>query len=118
MQSPLILAAFDVRKASEPETSRIKIITKMVLPPIKLKTAEHASGGGVAAVHYVLPRTEVIEPKWETKGPDLDAFNRVGLVAGAEGMLGVYGIADPAPWRRPAATPRGYLRDRLRNQPW
>lgn len=105
MQRPLILAAFDVRRASQPETSRIKIITKMVLPPIKLKTVEVETGGGVAAVNYSLPRTEVIEPKWETKGPDLDAFDRVGLVAGAEDMWIFTGSliqrrgADPLPIR-------------------
>ncbi|WP_454919210.1 phage major tail tube protein [Xanthobacter sediminis] len=81
-QAAYVLTGVDVRRAADPESSRIKIITQFNAPGIKNKTIDHAHGGGIGTVKYVLPVLEAFEPTFETMGPDLDSLSAVGLVTG------------------------------------
>lgn len=81
--SPYILTGVDVRRQSDPDSSRVQIIDTFKAPAIKRKTIEHAHGGGIGSVKYVLPTVEAFEPTFETFGPDLDAYASLGLMAGA-----------------------------------
>jgi len=74
-----LLTAVDVRRAEQTATSRATTISKMVIPPIKLMTANHNPGGGVMSVDFSMPRTEPIEPAMEIKGFDIDIFRGYGV---------------------------------------
>lgn len=82
-QKPYNIAGFDVRRLASPDSTRRHIIGSMTVPSIKHKTTEFTAGGGFGTVNYVLPQIEALEPKFATRGPDLDAFSAVGLVVGA-----------------------------------
>lgn len=73
-----LLTAVDVRLATEPDSSRVDIIEKMTIPPIKLATTPHNPGGGVIAVDYTQPRAEAIEPAFSVKGVDTSIFDTFG----------------------------------------
>lgn len=81
-QSPFILTGVDVRRAADPDSSRVRIINSFNAPAIKNKTVAHTHGGGIGSVDYVLPSLEAFAPTFETMGPDLDSLSAVGLVAG------------------------------------
>ncbi|WEK04572.1 MAG: phage major tail tube protein [Candidatus Devosia phytovorans] len=78
MQPLYQLTAVDVRRALETGTSRATNITKLAMPGLKFAGAEHNPGGGVLAVNFAQPRLEALEPKFETKGLDLDVFRGLG----------------------------------------
>eukprot|EP00903_Cladosiphon_okamuranus_P001615 g1613.t1 len=60
-------------------STRANAISKLVLPPFKLKNASHTPGGGVGTINAVLPRIEEVEPKFEIKGLDTDIFDGFGI---------------------------------------
>jgi len=80
MQPLYLLTAVDVRRATQPGSSRATIISKMAIPAIKFITAEHNPGGGVMAVDFAQPRIEKVEPAFEVKGFDTDIFGGMGEV--------------------------------------
>lgn len=75
--------AIDVRLATQPDTSRRKIISSMAIPAIKQRTIESRPGGSILSRNLSLPMIEPIEPKYATEGFDLAAMRMIGLVAGA-----------------------------------
>ncbi|WP_449255195.1 phage major tail tube protein [Bosea sp. (in: a-proteobacteria)] len=77
-----VFEAVDVRRADEPDSSRARTISKLVLPGIKRKMSEHTPGGGIGSVNHVFPQIDAIEPKFSVKGIDLDVLNRFGFAAG------------------------------------
>lgn len=79
MQPLYQLTAVDVRRAEEAGTSRATMISKLALPGLTFAGAEHSPGGGVMAVKFAQPRLEVLEPKFEVKGLDLDVFRGLGV---------------------------------------
>lgn len=81
-QAAYVLTGVDVRRAADPESSRVHIITKFTAPALKNKTIDHTHGGGIGGVKFVLPTMEAFEPGFETLGPDLDSLSAVGLVTG------------------------------------
>ncbi len=82
-QAPYVLTGVDVRRAADPESSRVRIINSFAAPAIKNKTISHTHGGGIGSVDYVLPSLEAFAPSFETLGPDLDSLASVGLTSGA-----------------------------------
>lgn len=81
-QQAYILTGVDVRRAADPESSRIKIIESLDVPAIKHKNVSHTHGGGVGTVDFVLPVLDAFTPGFSTFGPDLDSLAAVGLVSG------------------------------------
>lgn len=81
-QNPYVLTAVDVRRQSQPDSSRLRIINQLTVPAIKNKTIAHTHGGGTGTVNYVLPMLEAFTPTFETFGPDLDSLAAVGLLSG------------------------------------
>jgi phage tail tube protein FII len=82
MQPLYLLTAVDVRRAEQAGSSRAvsNIISKLTIPAIKFKTADHNPGGGVMGVAFTLPRIEPIEPAMQVKGFDVDIFGDLGQV--------------------------------------
>ncbi|MFP9138690.1 phage major tail tube protein [Devosia sp. XGJD_8] len=78
MQPLYQLTAVDVRRAEEAGTSRATTIAKLAMPGLTFAGSEHSPGGGVLAVKFAQPRLDVIEPKFEVKGLDLDVFRGLG----------------------------------------
>lgn len=78
MQPLYLLTAVDVRRAEVAGTSRATMISKLALPGLTFVTSEHSPGGGVMAVNFVQPRLEAVEPKFESKGLDLDVWRGMG----------------------------------------
>ncbi|GEP11830.1 phage major tail tube protein [Methylobacterium gnaphalii] len=85
MQDLLLVEEVDVRRLDDPEDSRVCTITKMLLPAIKLKTAEHTAGGGVGTVKYRLPMIEALEPTMSVKGLDVGTIAAAGFIPGVSG---------------------------------
>lgn len=81
-QNPYVLTGVDVRRAADPDSSRVKIINSFTAPAIKNKTIAHTHGGGIGSVDFVLPTLEAFAPTFETMGPDLDSLSAVGLISG------------------------------------
>lgn len=75
-----LLSMVDVRRATQPSTSRAIIIPSLTMPALKLKTAAHDPGGGVGEVNYVMPRIEAPEPAFNAKGIDEEVFTGFGEV--------------------------------------
>lgn len=80
MQAIYLLTAVDVRRATGLGTSRANIMDSLVVPSVKFSTVSHNPGGGVMDTNYLLPRLEAPEPRFSTKGPDLDIFQGMGQV--------------------------------------
>ncbi|WP_298981583.1 phage major tail tube protein [uncultured Roseibium sp.] len=78
MKKLYMLTGVDLRRAKDPESSRHTIISKLVLPAVKFKTANHNPGGGVGSVDFTLPRIEPLEPAMEVKGIDTEIFKGFG----------------------------------------
>ena len=78
MQPFYMLTAVDVRRATEPETSRATTISKLPIPSLSFATASHNPGGSVMAVDFTQPRLEAPEPKFEAKGIDIEIFRGMG----------------------------------------
>ena len=74
----LLLTAVDVRRATETGTSSAIILSKLTIPPVKLKKAPHDPGGGVMEVDFTQPRIEKLEPAFSVKGLDTDIFRGYG----------------------------------------
>lgn len=83
-QYPYIMEAIDVRRATQPDSSRRKIIKTMALPALTRVTAEMMAGGSIAKMNLSYPQIEALEPKFSTHGPDLDVLRNFGLVPGNE----------------------------------
>ncbi|RVU13171.1 phage major tail tube protein [Methylobacterium oryzihabitans] len=81
-QDILIIEEVDVRRADDPDDTRVLTVTKVGLPEIKRKEAEHTPGGGVGSVKFLLPMADSIEPKFSVKGLDLDVLRKYGFSAG------------------------------------
>lgn len=82
MQDILIIEEIDVRRADDPDDTRVLTITKMGIPKLTRKNAEHTPGGGVGTVNFVLPMLDAFEPAFSTKGLDTDTLAKFGLAAG------------------------------------
>jgi phage tail tube protein FII len=79
MQSSLyLLTGVDVRRATQPGTSRAIIISSLTMPSLVFATAEHNPGGGVMAANFALPRIEAPEPAFNAKGIDTEIFTGMG----------------------------------------
>lgn len=83
-QYPHIMEAIDVRRATQPDSSRRKIIRTMALPALTRVTAEMMAGGSIAMMKLSYPQIEALEPKFATHGPDLDVLQHFGLAAGSD----------------------------------
>lgn len=81
-QYPYIMEAIDVRRATQPDSSRRRIIKSMALPALTRVTAEMMAGGSIAKLNLSYPQIEALEPKFATHGPDLDVLKNFGLVPG------------------------------------
>ncbi|HEV7416237.1 MAG TPA: hypothetical protein VGN98_08760, partial [Tianweitania sediminis] len=57
-----LLTAVDVRRISQPDSSRAITIATLTMPSLTLMTASQNAGGGVGEVNYTLPRIEAPEP--------------------------------------------------------
>jgi len=79
-QELLMLTAVDVRRATQPDTSRAVTIEKLTIPPIKFVTAGHNPGGGVMEVNFTQPRIEALEPAFSVKGVDREIFTGLGEI--------------------------------------
>lgn len=80
-QAPLyLLTAVDVRRISQPDTSRAVTISSLTMPGLTLATGEHTPGGGTGTVNFVMPRVETPEPAFNAKGIDSDIFTGFGEV--------------------------------------
>ncbi len=78
-QAPLyLLTGVDVRRATQPDTSRATVISSLTMPGLTFATGEHNPGGGVMAVNYALPRIEAPEPAFSAKGIDAEIFTGMG----------------------------------------
>lgn len=75
-----LLTAVDVRRATQPDSSRAITIASLTMPSLTMATAEHNPGGGVGAVNFALPRIEAPEPAFNAKGIDTDVFSGFGQV--------------------------------------
>lgn len=75
-----MLNAVDLRRATKAGSSRKTIISKLVVPSIKFKTASHAPGGSVMDVNFNQPRIDAPEPRFSVKGVDTDAFDGMGEI--------------------------------------
>lgn len=82
MQDLLLLEQVDVRRTLDPEDSRVLTITKMALPKLERKSAEHTPGGGVGTVEFVLPMLNALAPTFSVKGLDRGTLRGFGFVAG------------------------------------
>lgn len=82
-QYPYIMEAIDVRRATQPDSSRRKIIKTMALPALTRMTAEMMAGGSIGKMNLSYPQIEALEPKFATFGPDLDILRNFGLAAGS-----------------------------------
>lgn len=78
-QELLMLTAVDVRRATQPDTSRAVTIDKLTIPPIKFIKSGHNPGGGVMEVDFTQPRIEKLEPAFSVKGVDREIFTGMGL---------------------------------------
>ena len=78
MQPFYQLTAVDVRRAEEAGTSRATTIDKLAMPGLTFAGADHTPGGGVLAVKFAMPRLDALEPKFGSKGLDLDVFRGLG----------------------------------------
>jgi uncharacterized protein len=83
MQPLYILEAVDVRRADQANSSRALTIGKVGLPALKRLSSEHTPGGGVGKVSFAFPQIDLIEPKFEMKGIDLDLLTTFGFAAGS-----------------------------------
>jgi uncharacterized protein len=81
-QNLLLMEQVDVRRADDPDDSRVFTISKFVLPKLKRKTAEHTPGGGVGTVMHALPMLDAFEPGFSSKGLDLDTASKFGFASG------------------------------------
>ncbi|BAQ50412.1 phage major tail tube protein [Methylobacterium aquaticum] len=81
-QDILIIEEVDVRRADDPDDTRVFSINKMGLPSLKRKEAEHTPGGGVGTINFLLPMADAFEPKFAVKGLDLDVLRKFGFTAG------------------------------------
>jgi uncharacterized protein len=81
-QDILIIEEVDVRRTDDPDDTRVFTITKMGLPELKRKNAEHTPGGGIGTVNFALPMADAFEPKFSVKGVDLDVLRKFGFTAG------------------------------------
>lgn len=81
-QDILIIETVDVRRADDPEDSKVFTLTKVGLPKLKRKKAEHTPGGGVGSVNFLLPMLDAFEPTFSTKGLDLQVLREFGFAAG------------------------------------
>lgn len=93
MQPFYQLAAVDVRRAEVQGSSRATTIEKLTMPGIDFVASEFSPGGSVMAVNFVQPRLNAVEPKWSSKGLDLDIFGGLGkrgrwVMAGAYRQIG------------------------------
>lgn len=68
----LILTAVDVRRAEVAGSGRPLLIQKLVIPPIRFKTATRSAGGGVMDVEYMQERLQPLEPALTVHGIDPD----------------------------------------------
>lgn len=82
MQDLLIMEEVDVRRADDPDDSKVLTITKFGLPKLVRKTAEHGPGGGVGSVAFVLPMLNALEPTFSVKGLDLAVVRGFGFAPG------------------------------------
>nr|USU32886.1 phage major tail tube protein [Methylobacterium sp. OTU13CASTA1] len=81
-QYPYIMEAIDVRRATQPDSSRRRIIKTMALPALTRITAELMAGGSIGKLNLSFPQIEALEPKFATHGPDLDVLRNFGLTPG------------------------------------
>lgn len=81
-QDLLVIEEVDVRRADEVGDNRVITLTKMVLPPVKRKRAEHTPGGGIGTVAHNLPMIDALEPTFSSKGLDFDIMQTLGMTAG------------------------------------
>lgn len=77
-----IFEAVDVRRADEPDSSRVLTIEKLTLSPIKRLNTSFKPGGGVGEVKLVMPQIEAPEPKFSLKGIDFDIVEKFGFSPG------------------------------------
>jgi P2 family phage contractile tail tube protein len=105
-QYPYIMEAIDVRRATQPDSSRRRIIKSMALPALTRVTAEMMSGGSIAKLNLSFPQIEALEPKFSTFGPDLDVLKNFGLTPGNAmdrwvfaGSMRIRKSQDPVPVR-------------------
>lgn len=78
MQPFYQLTAVDVRRAEVEGSSRATTIDKLTIPSLNFNTADFAPGGSVMGINVTQPRIEAPEPKFSTKGLDLDIFGGLG----------------------------------------
>lgn len=74
----------DVRRADEANDDRTETLSKFGLPMLSRKTVEHTGGGSLGTVEHVLPIINALEPKFSTKGIDLDVLRYLGLAPGVK----------------------------------
>ncbi|MDO9428456.1 MAG: phage major tail tube protein [Methylobacterium sp.] len=105
-QYPYIMEAIDVRRATQPDSSRRRIIKTMALPALTRITAELMAGGSIGNINLSYPQIEALEPKFATHGPDLDVLSNFGLTPGNEmdrwvfaGSMRIRRSAAPVPAR-------------------
>lgn len=82
-QDLLFIEEVDVRRADDPDDTRVFTITKLALPKLTRKTAAHSAGGGTGDVNYVLPMLEAVEPAFSVKGLDPGTLAAFGFVPGS-----------------------------------
>ena len=72
----------DVRRADDPNDSKVLTLTKLGLPKLVRKKAEHTPGGGVGSINFVMPQLDAFEPTFSTKGHDPQVLREFGFAAG------------------------------------